>query len=1301
MKKWTSTYKFTVVLTTAIVGALALCAWFAYIAFKTYLETPHTYGNTEVVPYGHQMDGVLTHKWDSLQIKSNGTTVTIVNPDFDITVIEEFKGLTLTATRVSAKIVADTADKEITPKSDSPPSIPPKAKFYIPVNIGVDSVSIDAGEKHWEISQVKVQSQGMTRFGVSVDSIKGDHISHTSSFSLQGDFGGNALKLQGKVKAGKDYVDVDASLNKENLAEVKTKVDLDLKDINEWLPFEIPKSAPQIKGLSVKGEASLDSKNQKPKYKATVKTRMDDYWPLLASNVTVNLDGDDEIVHANIDLKNDEGGSIHLEGDIDKNLNIDGMGSVNDMSALFGPQMMSLDMSIHSINKNGNKMDVVAETRHGSVVECSMNFEDEFSLTYIGDMSPYEPWALDWSRGEFILRDRYKIYGSFNNGHMKALVKIDTIPYVWHVTADSLQILLDLDKNGINFSNGIIYTPKETFDVTGDVIWNGEYPHTSWRVAQRHGGVAEAYVSIIDSTTLRFKADSVEVSTLPFADFKVSENLDGKVTGFWNQNFDEHIGTMEMSIAGNVQPFNLQGQIKARENGDSVFIDKFEAIHSKNKVEAEMVFVLPNDSNPDFKPTGALPIQVVHAWASARDFSIPLLLDPLNDTTFTSGFINGDLSYTEGHGLQGNIDFTDLQFSNIPPVLFNVKKMNMFAEANKVELNAYLGIGGGGWTGNTQIILDDVFDSKRHVSISHNSDNGGDLYAEGFLDSALTFNGKLNMNGSWFVPGSVSEVKKTDLQVDVSARLKEGIRGITADIRSDSTVYQPPKINYLIPLKIRGHMENGLLNLTEVSTKNDSGETVSGTLQFDLDSLRLRAIDIQSERYTIRHGPHTLVAENISGHMEDSEEDIIITGNIPVIRYNFKDDALGLGEALAKAQLNYSIPHSQDGVLKNSTISGDLIIDKLTYYRDLEIEVTPSTMDKFLTLFNNVIAKLRSKESEVKLSTASPINLSIHVSDSQTDSVEIVTPFATFPFTFDVWVLGNTGRPLLRGDVTNSNTGFIGVQEVYEFDLNSFRISWTDVPWQHGIVDVSSSQELPYCDEAEENEKSTCPVNLDIQGTITNLQPNPSSNCGNESSAASVYYNIFLGCIANQDNETTDWNKLAGKAIGKVISSTANKTLGGEYIGDIDMKVMLFNNNTTNERDSSYFKLPISLDRWVKDLSLILGYTKDQSEDPTYDQSLQFGVNYTLPVFKDKEYSHKNHLSPSLSLYTMLVSKQYIANTGTEGNEETRVEKNVGISYVYRYWNPCLLGIGHCETIDPPDEYNDDPKPPFKKETKK
>jgi len=1302
LKKITTTFAGTAVLTTAIVGALALCAWFGYVAFKTYLDTPHTYGETTVTPYGHQMDGPLTHTWDSLQITTNGKSITLKDPNFDLTILGDEKGLKVAAGEVNVKIETDsTAKVQDTTSSSEIPEFPKYAKFYLPVGVDVGKLTVDLDSSHWEADDIAIHSGGMEKASVKVKSIKGDHLAHEASVDLNVDFENENVKLKGSVVAGKDSIALEGSVPKNNLTAVSTKVDLEINNPEEWVPGGFPSAMPPVGKLKVTGNAKLDPKTHKPRYDVTVKTRVGAFWPLDDINVQAQIKGTMEKYHIELHLTNDEDGVIDLVADLDENLDGTGSGKVERMSAMFGPQMMPMDLTIHSAEKKGNVIQVSVETRQGSVIDGTLHLEDPFNLTYVGDMSPYEPWALDWSRGRLVLQERFKIFGSFADGKMKALVKIDTIPFAYQMTADSLQTFLVLNKHGIDFTSGTIYSPKETFDFTGDVKWDGPSPHTSWKLYPKKGGYAEAYIHIMDSTTIDIKIDSVEVSELPFANIKFSDRLNGKLTGTWVQNFDTNVGELHASVDGNVKPFTLQGEVSARQNGDTVFIDKAEATQSKNRVEGEAVFILPNDSNPDFTPTGYLPIQVVHAWASSKEFNIPLLLEPLGDTTFASGLISGDISYNQGHGLQGNVDFSNVDFKTISPQLFNVRKMNLFAEANKVELNAYLGIGGGGWTGNTQIIVDNVFDAKRHVSASHNSDNGGDLYAEGFLDTSFTFKGNLKMNGSWFIPGTMSEVTKTDFQVDVDARLKEGIKGITADFKSDSTLFKPSKTNYLFPLKFHGHMEDGLLSVAEAVTSNDSGETVRASLQFDLDSLRLRAIDFESKRYTLRSGPHILVAENINGHLEDDLENLTIMGGIQKIRYNFHDDTFGDAEAFGHGDLNFTIPHAKEGQILNKTISGNLIVDKLVYHKELEIEVTPNSMDKFLTMFNNAIAKLRSKEAEVKVSSASPINLSIHVSESQSDSIQVVTPFANFPFTFDVWVLGSTNLPLLRGDISNSNSGFIGVKDVYQFDLSAFRISWADVPWQHGVIDVTSQQELPYCTETTENEGDTCPINLDIQGTITNPQPNPSSNCGNESSAAALYYNIFLGCIADDTSEDTDWNKLAGKAIGKVISTTANKTLGGDYIGDIDMKVMLFNSSTTNEKDSSYFKLPISLDRWVKDLSLILGYTQDQSENPTYDQSLQFGLNYTLPVFKEKEYSHKNHLSPTLSLFGMLVSKQYLTNTGTESNEN-RVEKNVGINYVYRYWNPCLLGIGHCETIENPENQNAQPKPPLKKtETKK
>lgn len=1282
-----------------VVGAIALGVWFCREFIERFLATPHTVAGVTISPYGHKMDGLLTHSFDSVKVEMDGTTIRVTKPVLDVTILGESKGVALNLDSVDAYIQLPKEDpkskkgddKKTSQGEAATPAVPEDLKIPVPVKIGVNQANIQlSNNMKWNVSQLEIKSHGKTAAGVSIEQVSGDYISSPASVKLEADFGSDKLKAKADIKTAKDSVAVQVDAPKNNLTKFSTNTNVTVSDPEKWIPFKLPEGIPGIGKLDVSVKADLDTKKETAKYNATIKTHIGEFWPLEAEDVVIKLKGDQNNINTDISMSNGEGGSIHFSGNFDKNLDGTFEAQIEHMSAKFGPQIMPLDVEITSAEKKGNFIDAKLETRQGSRIDAHLDFTDSLMITFVGDIATYEPWALDWTHGNVVL-NKPKMYGSFDMHKLRVLGKFDTIPYAYHMTADSAQVMLELDPKGIVFTNCILYTPKEVFDFDGDVMWGTEDPHTSWNVTQRHGGKASVYIGLDDTLFLDAKANHAVIGTIPFADIKLSEKINGNITGHWHQDFDNNIGKAELSAEGELDAFKVAGDIVVRQNGDTIFIDDAIATQSKNSVQGSAAIVLPNDSNPNFKPTSFLPIQVLHAWVSSKEFSIPLLLEPLNDSTLASGLITGELAYNEGEGLIGNLDFKDIAFTNISKSFFNIKKMSAFAEGDKVELNSYLDIGNGGWAGNTQIILDHIFSDKHHLSFSHGSDNGGTLWAEGYFDNSLMFNGTVDANGSWYIPKTISEIQNTDLHIDIAADLTKGLKGIVADIRSDSTKYQPPKMDLKIPFHLRGHLEDGLVNISEAGTINEKGEAINATIRFNLDSMKLEAVDVVSEQYSIDLGNSSLTLQGIKGHLEDRENDLFVSANIPRISFQMNDNLYGRAEALAHGDVGFSIPHSEEGVIINNTITGRILIDKLVYYNDFSIEVTPTSLDKYLTTFNNYITKLRKKEvQEEKLSTASPINLAVHISDTQNDSIAIVTPVATFPLTIDIWALGNTTRPLLRGDVANTNSGFIGIKDIYEFTLNSFQVSWNDVPWQHGVIDVNSSQDLPYCTETTENEKETCPINLDVQGTITNPQLIPSSNCGMESSAA-IYYNIFLGCIADDSGESTDWNELAGKAIGKVISTTANKTLGGDYIGDIEMKVMLFENTSMNDKDSSFFKVPISLDRWVKNLSLVFGYTQDQSENPTYDQALQFGVNYTLPFFQEEEFSHKNHISPTLSLNALLISKQYLTNTGTEGNGN-RVEKNVGINYVYRYWNPCLLGLGKCEDAEESEKSSEQPK---------
>ena len=1214
----------------------------------------------------------------------------IRGPHLDITPFGDNRGILLEASEVSANFVVDTTSKDkdpnpAPPKKQEPIEFPDNIRIPFPVKCSLGRLNFNMGDMAWDAQNINVQNTDEKKVTLSADSIQGSFIKEPASLELNADFTDKNLVVNTKINTRGDYVILSATAPKNDLTQLKASTNINVKEPLKWVPMKLSKAIPAVNNLNINGNVSTSLTKKSLQYNFTIKTHIGEYWPFLPLDAVIKVNGSPKQTNIETAIKNNEGGTINLDGVINDKLDFDFSGEIANMSAMYGPQMMPMDMDIQSITKTGDDIDASIETREGSVIKAHVKTKDSLKVFFAANLSAMEPWALDWVKGNVEIGKNPKIIGSFQNNKLRAYVKIDSITNAYHLKADSLrmQLVLDLGRGFIDFPKATIYTPNDVFSITGDVDYHEPTLRTNWRLTQKNGGYAETTVHVGDSLIIWAKADHAEISTIPFSDITISDKLKGSVTGSIAYNLDSRVGEANLDIDGNVEPFILHGHTKIRELGDTVIIDTAVFTQNSNKVAMTGSFVLPNDSNLNFKPTAMLPIQILHASASAKDFDLPILLEPLGDTTLASGSFNGDISFEEETGLLGNIDFKNLKFSSIPPELLKIQQMNVSAKKNKIELLTDFEILNGTWTGNTNIVVDDIFDTTRQVHLTYISPNSGYINSNGTLTNDMDFLGTINIGGMWLIPETRAEIAKTDLKIDVQAKLREGLNGIRAQIWSDSTILKYSTLPNDFPIRLRGELKDGTLEMNEISTQNEIGDLLIATMLYDLQKMQLEAIDISTEKYTLEMDNHIVTLRNVTSHLEDSEDQMSIVTKIPLVQYKFNDETFGTANLIGKSDITFNIPHTQERQIKNKSVSGKFVIDKLVYRKDLDIEITPSSLDKLLSMLNNAIANLRNKEkTEAKISVSSPIDLAFHISDSQKDSVEIISPFASFPLTLDIMVLGTTNRPLLRGDVTNADNGFIGVKDIYEFDLNSFNISWNDVPWQHGVIDVSSSQELPYCTETEEKEKETCPVNLDIQGTITNPQPIPSSNCGTESTAADTYRNIFLGCVATESGVSADWNKLAGKAIGKFISSTANKTLGGDYIGDIDMKVMLFD-NSGNDKDSSYVKIPISLERWVKNLSLIFGYTQDQSQSPTYDQALQFGASYTLPVFQAKEYSHKNHFSPSLSLNGQIVRKQYQFSSGSESSE-SRIEKNIGVNYTYKFWNPCILGIGKCETVRPP-----------------
>lgn len=1262
------------------VGGVIFTAWSVIYWVDYFLEKKQTYGSITVEPFQYSREHLLSHHWDSIHVSSPDFLISIKNPHlrlFDI--LSSKRSLSIKAEQVKCHISPKPKDSTSTPFSLDSIQIP-DIYIPIPVFISLDSTFIEIDSSlSWKTQSIKLNNESSNNVSLSIQSVEGSFIAFPLSVDGTLLLDGTEIISELKINTTEDHTNLKVNAPKNDLRSYKIEIEASIQDPKKWLPEKtLPEGIPTFSNLTIQASLTENQDHSDYTYNGTLKINTSEFWPLEPLSNEISFIGNSKEIKTTAVLRNEDGGEISLNGTVDFNLDFNLNGSVKNMSAEFGPQIMPLDIQIHSAIKKGNSIVADLETKRGSKIKGELtNLDSNPRIDYDAKITPTESWALDWTGGHLTLEELTLISGHFQNGKLFAHAKIAPVPYAYLMKADSVETDLVLNKNGILFSNIRVFTQKETFFGSGEVIWADSCPHTAWEINQPNGSFAKAWIDFNDSLKINAEVKDIEVSTIPFAKPNPLNRVKGTVTGSWDHNFENNVGKANIHASTKLEPFLIEGDFAVQQKQDTVIIQKAKISHNINIIEAEATFVIPQES----APKGILPVDILHAWVSSHEFDIPLLLQPLQDSTFKSAFFSGDLAFNKETGLQGNIDIDSILFNHISEEVLKIHRVNLFAEKNKAELNTYLKIGNGGWDGNTQVILSDLFKSKRHLNISHSTKTGGTIWADGFIDSSLTFNGSIRAKDSWFLPAKAGEITQTDLNIDIKAPLKKGLSGIEAQFYSDNSMYKIPSFDMTIPVSFHGKMKDKIITVANVKTKNNLDEEINASVQFNLDHMELDAIRFYSEKYSLIYDSiHSIEVKNLFGQMEDFSDEFIISSDLFEIAYNLNSPTLGKASANLRGKLNVNIPHSKKNSIENTTVNGSIYIDKAVYEKEMDIDISPKSIDRLLTLFKNTLIKFRKSSVEkTSVATGRPTNLSIHISDSQKDSVAILTSIAKFPFSADFWLLGTTQHPILRGDITSSGEGFLGIEKLYEFDLDYFRISWPDVPWQKGILDVSSSQELPYCNSKEKEDEETCPINLNVMGNITAPQILPSSSCGNESSAASMYYNIFLGCISDENTTNlTDWNKLAGKAIGKALSSTANKTLGGDFIGDIDMKIQLFNSAGASEKDSSYFRIPISLDRWVKDLSLIFGYTQDQSENPSYDQSLELGVNYTIPVFNKDDQNQPEHLDPRLTLKGSLISKQYISNTGT-GNSESRVEKNIGFNYSYRFWSPCFLGFGQCK----------------------
>jgi len=1268
-----------------IFAALAISLISGYNTIKTkvisLLSTTTDFGSVRIIPQGFDVDFPLKFKWESINIKfQQGTDLFFENPK----IILDPK---LTTRRELLNISIDSIYAKIIPEDTSKSS--PKIKainqpdlwlpFRVSVNVHKAEVEVkDIGA--WNLDSLTVVKSGrQKRFFIRAKDIRGTHLAKkiflNADYRWNESFADASISISDKTS---DSITFMLNAPRQNLEDLSGEIRAEVANLPFWLKDKWPSEAPKIEKISLHSNTHIDILTGKLDFDLFLKTKIGEIWQLPPLDAAITAHGSNSgISQSEILLKGKNGESIKFNGNIDTKLDGSGELEVKGIKVTLGPETLPADVKIHKITKRGNSVSANFTTEAGSNFNANVADINNPVIVFSANLEPKEPWAVQWCGDEKLrLASPTVLTGSFNFKETMLKANLKTkVPYAYYAAAEDFEVSLWLDPEGIRFTEGAIKRKGHESKFTGKVMWKEEY--FTFKLHQPSGGEADIYGTFSPKIDLNLK--NVNTAELPFADTAMLKGYNGLVSGNWNHDFERKKGHASVSLSTVIKDFAVNAIADVEMHRDSLAVKKIDIEHNNKKIEGSLLALLPYETRKE--------LDILRAKLHIADMDLAALFAMFGDSTLLSGYANGNLELSEKNGLLGEIIFTKIALRGLASTEIKFPNLYLNATGDSVRIANRVFLGHDGlWDGSLKAVIKNPkgkYDFPLYVSYStNNMGNKGSFTFNGFLgkDFKSVF-GNAQVLGDWFLPTGTDEIKNANINIAARTALgKNALDSLTATFSTGQNTYKMGMLN--IPFSFSGRIRRGTLFADSIFAYGQNDEKITGKLQFDLNEANIKDLSFNTKQFTLSLGNGQLLQiKNGSGKTMLDSAGVTIAADLPSILYRLESPDYGKADVTLKGQAVYRLPFQIGQTQANSRITGDFEISKASYHKILDLVPDPLHIDKTWKSLNKFLAPLlketRGSATERAALTSRPTDLRIKIQTGREAAV-VNTNFAEFTFVVDMWVQGTTKNILLSGDINAIGGGQVGYSDFAMYKLSSLRVYWQNTSVKQGMIDSRIANNYHFCTTKDES----CDVYVDLVGPLSKPNVQPSTNCNVEASPALIYYSMLLGCISeNYDDGTNiDRDKVVGKVFGKAMSSTINRIVGGKVIGDIDFKWKILN-DTQQDEDTNYVRVPISLSRWVKNLDLIFGYTNtnENSTNPRYDQSYEVGLRYLLPIF-DSTDVNRNFIDPSLEISTNLVARRYFPTE--TASDETRLEKNVGLIYRHKFWDACILGVGRCKIAE-------------------
>jgi hypothetical protein len=1243
-----------------------------------FLSNPIDLESVIITPEGFEAESLLRLTWASISVKFlQGTELFFKNPkislDPKLTTRRELLNISIDSVHV--KVVPDDSNSTHT-IIEGPLSHP---DLWLPFRVSIDINKIGVDVKNigsWTLDSFVASKSGrVKRVAIRARNIKGDHL--VKNLYLNAEYRWNSLFGDASITVSdrtSDSLTLVLNAPRLRLEDLSAEINANVANLPLWLQDKWPSEAPGIGKITLHSNASLNALSGRADFSLTLKTRIGELWQLPAFDAAITASGNNSgISQSEILLRGNNGESIRFKGNINTDLDGSGELEAKGINITLADEVLPTDVKIHRVTKKGNTVSANFTTGAGSNFTARIADINNPVITFSADINSEEPWAVQWCGDMLKLANPTILTGSFSIKETLLKAELKTkVPYAYYATADEFEVSLWLNSEGIHFPKGTIKRKGYESNFTGRVMWDEEY--FTFKLNQPSGGEAEIYGTFDPKIDLELT--NINTLELPFADTTMLRGHNGIVSGNWSHDFENEKGNASVFLSTTIQNFALNASADVEMFGDALKATNVKIAQGERRIEGALSILLPSETRKK--------VDLLQANLNIADMNLVSILALAKDSTLSNGYANGGLEYSKEHGFYGNIIFTQIALAGLDPNTIRFPNIYLEATGDSIQIsnNVFLGYDSL-WNGVLRVVAKRPKDKgDLPVSLSYavkKIDNEGRLLFNGFVSRDLkNVFGNTQVLGDWFLPEGIGEIKNADINIFARTAIGKNILdSLTANFSTGQNVYE--KDIFKIPFTLNGRVRRGMLFVDSalIYSPEQNNERMKATLQFDLNRASIRDLAFDTKQFTMSL-PHNnqIQIQNVTGKTALDSTGVTIFADLPAIYYNMKSPDYGTAEAVLKGQVRYRIPFHIGQLQTNPSITGNFEISKANYQKSIEIIPDPFHINREWGKLTRTLANLgREKRGGVseRALTSRPTILDVRVQTGREAAI-VNTSVAEFAFVADVSVTGTTTNILLSGDLNAISGGKVGHRDLTMFDLSSFRVFWRSSPVKQGDISLNISNDYKFCIKDE-----TCKVSVDVTGSLASLNVEPVANCAVEASPMLVYYSMLLGCISENYEESIDRDKFVGKMVGKAMASNINHRIfgGKDVVGDIDFKWKWLNEEK-HEEDTNYVRIPISLSQWVKNLELILGYTNtnENSSNPRYDQSYEIGLRYEFDVF-DPEDINRNLLDPSLGIKTNLVARRYLTSIETAEND-TRLEKNVGLAYSHKFWDPCILGIGRC-----------------------